>query len=151
MITNSVNFTILFIPFSADFIWSPLPQKVGESVTFTAIASGGASPYSYSWNFGDGTTGTGNPVNHTYNAPGNYTATLTVTDLNGASAAPSQTVRIINSSTNTPAQDNTIIYLAILLAALAVGTTLAFELRKRQGTERVDEYDKRDQGTRQKK
>ncbi|MBE3088741.1 MAG: PKD domain-containing protein, partial [Actinobacteria bacterium] len=35
---------------------------------------------SYSWDFGDGSTGSGVTVTHTYSAPGNYKATLIVTD-----------------------------------------------------------------------
>ena len=37
----------------------------------------------YEWDFGDGTTGTGATVSHTYSSDGEYTATLTVTDANG--------------------------------------------------------------------
>lgn len=33
----------------------------------------------YSWNFGDGNTGTGNPVSHTYVNSGNYDVELTIT------------------------------------------------------------------------
>lgn len=47
---------------------------------------------SYSWNFGDGTTGSGATVNHTYTAAGTYDARLTVTDNFGATG--SATVRI---------------------------------------------------------
>jgi PKD repeat protein len=39
----------------------------------------------YSWDFGDGTTGTGPQPTHTYGAPGDYHATETVTDDDGAS------------------------------------------------------------------
>ncbi len=35
---------------------------------------------SFSWNFGDGSSGTGATPNHTYAAPGTYLAALTVTD-----------------------------------------------------------------------
>jgi DNA-binding beta-propeller fold protein YncE len=41
----------------------------------------------WSWNFGDGTTGDGRTVTHTYSQPGDYSASLTVTDDEGCSAA----------------------------------------------------------------
>ena len=39
---------------------------------------------SYDWEFGDGSTGSGRMVTHTYQDPGAYTPTLTVTDDRGA-------------------------------------------------------------------
>jgi PKD repeat protein len=47
---------------------------------------------SYVWNFGDGTTGSGLTVSHTYPAGGQYTVTLTVTDNLGSSNTQGQTV-----------------------------------------------------------
>ena len=47
---------------------------------------------SRAWDFGDGTTGSGPFVSHTYDAAGTYTVTLTVTDSFGATATASQTV-----------------------------------------------------------
>jgi PKD repeat protein len=44
---------------------------------------------SYAWIFGDGATGSGISVNHTYAAAGNYSATLTVTDNRGATGSKS--------------------------------------------------------------
>ena len=47
----------------------------------------------YSWNFGDGTTGTGLNVSHVYTTAGNFTATLTVSDgITSNSAATSVTI-----------------------------------------------------------
>lgn len=48
----------------------------------------------YSWNFGDGSTGTGRIVSHTFATPGSRTVTLTVTDGAGASASTASTVTI---------------------------------------------------------
>jgi len=66
----------------------------GERYVLTASVAGGASPYSYSWSFGDGSTGTGNPVTHTYpgfvsTAKGCYSATVTVTDSKGLTGSAS--------------------------------------------------------------
>jgi PKD repeat protein len=46
----------------------------------------------YAWEFGDGTTGTGSTVSHTYPSAGDYTARLTVTDNRGGTATVSKTV-----------------------------------------------------------
>ena len=51
---------------------------------------------SYAWNFGDGATGTGATVSHTYNAPGTFTTILTVTD-NGSATSTAPTVIVVSS------------------------------------------------------
>ena len=50
-------------------------------------ALGGTTPYTFHWDFGDGQQTTGQNVRHTYENPGSYTATLTVTDATGQSAS----------------------------------------------------------------
>jgi PKD repeat protein len=52
----------------------------------------------YSWDFGDGTSGSGQSVVHTYAQAATYTVTLTVTDNSGAAAAASQAVALIQLS-----------------------------------------------------
>ncbi len=73
---------------TASFVYSPSTPQVGQQVTFTASVSGGTAPYTDSWSFGDGSTGTGPSVTHTYSSAGSFTVTLTVKD----SGVPQQTV-----------------------------------------------------------
>ena len=46
------------------------------------------------WNFGDGTTGSGDTVNHTYLTPGNYQVSMTVTLANGCVGTTSGNVTV---------------------------------------------------------
>jgi hypothetical protein len=57
----------------------------GDNVWFEAIIAGGFQPYSYEWEFGDGTTSTESNPMHVYKASGSYTVILTVTDDKGNS------------------------------------------------------------------
>ena len=68
------------------FNYNPSSPYSGQQVSFTAFASGGASPYSSDWNFGDGTTNTGSTATHSYATTGNFTVTLTTND----SSSPQQ-------------------------------------------------------------
>lgn len=60
--------------------WSPLSPTVGQAVTFTAFATGGASPYSFAWDFGDGDKAVGANVGHIYVSERSFNVTLTVSD-----------------------------------------------------------------------
>lgn len=50
--------------------------------------------FTYSWNFGDGRTSTGQSVPHEFTSPGTYVVMLTVTDGYGRSATSSQTMSV---------------------------------------------------------
>ena len=49
---------------------------------------------SYEWDFGDGTSGVGQQIAHTYTISGNHTATLTVTDNEGGQATDTHVIRV---------------------------------------------------------
>ncbi|MFC1847492.1 DUF4349 domain-containing protein [Chloroflexota bacterium] len=57
--------------------------KERGQIRFYGEIAGGFPPYSYEWDFGDGTTSTGEAPPHAYKNDGNYTVSLTVTDDRG--------------------------------------------------------------------
>jgi hypothetical protein len=76
--------TLTFAPsplVAASFADCPEELEVGEEGTFTGVVNAAAArPIAFSWNFGDGTAAVaGQQVTHAYSAPGDYTATVTIT------------------------------------------------------------------------
>jgi len=90
--TNKVTVSSL----SVNFNWSPRRHNLGLPINFTSTVSGGKSPYSFTWNFGDGSmlTTASSTVSHSYTVTGTYTVTLTVNDPTGASGSASKQVRV---------------------------------------------------------
>jgi hypothetical protein len=75
----------------------PYVGAPATAITFSATATSTSSAdttggFTYTWNFGDGTTGSGQIVSHVYAAAGNYTATLTAKDDVSSTASTSVTV-----------------------------------------------------------
>src|SRR2546425_9700121 len=78
---------------AAAFTFTPASPEAGSPVQFTATTTGGVAPFTFSWSFGDATTGTGSPVSHSYSAAGTFSVSVTATDANGVSVtSPDQNV-----------------------------------------------------------
>jgi PKD repeat protein len=74
----------------------PYTGCVNQPVSFGgfAISNSGAQINSYSWSFGDNTTGVGRQVQHTYTSPGSFTVTLTAIDTNGQNGSATTSAQI---------------------------------------------------------
>jgi cytochrome c len=80
---------------------TPTTGTLPLAVEFTGTATDAeGDALTYAWDFGDG--GTANTLNatHTYNAPGTFTATLTVTDSKGAKGYATASVKVSAPNTS---------------------------------------------------
>ncbi|HEX6584647.1 MAG TPA: PKD domain-containing protein [Thermoleophilaceae bacterium] len=68
-----------------EILYEPQSPRAGEQVTFHAerVNPGQGGGDSFTWDFGDGATGTGLDSTHVYAGPGSYTVALSVTDSDG--------------------------------------------------------------------
>ena len=76
----------------------------GLNVQLDAASTPGAS---YFWDFGDGETDTGNPISHTFDAAGDYSARLIITDSCGISDTTQQNITLDITSTSKIEQGST--------------------------------------------
>jgi len=65
-----------------------------ESISFMSTTFGGALPYTFNWDFGDGNTSGEEHPTHTYTRPGEYIATLTLIDGEGNSSSDTANVTV---------------------------------------------------------
>jgi hypothetical protein len=72
--------------------------KEGDTISFTGSTCGGDPPYSWSWNFGDGTSSTNQDPTHKYTRSGTYAVSLQVTD--DAERTHATTLSVVVSSAN---------------------------------------------------
>jgi PKD repeat protein len=94
---------------------APSSGTVGTAASFSASATDispvvQAAGFTYNWNFGDGTTGTGASLTHTYTTAGIYAVSVTATDMDNA-MSPAATAMLTIPS-NTKPQTGTIYYIA---------------------------------------
>jgi PKD repeat protein len=101
----------------------------GQSIDFAATVTGGTTPNTYHWAFGDGTTSDSATASHAFRALGTYTVRLWVNDSVGAPSKSSITVVVASAnpgiSTTAAASYSIVAFLIGLGIAIAVLTALA--------------------------
>jgi PKD repeat protein len=91
-----IKFTVSPDPTTVNAGWEN-KWIVSKPLTFDASACDESSGFitNYSWDFGDGETGTGVIVSHAYTNSGIYTVSLSVIDSNGAVQSITQQVQVL--------------------------------------------------------
>jgi len=121
---------------AANFTISPAEAVLGTVVSFDATASEGAIT-SFEWDFGDGTNGAGQRVQHEYTTAKVFTVTLTVRDSDGGTKTSSQTVdiyragkKLILTKTYPAANSNPAIWIDSVYADNVQGGTVFVTIRQ---------------------
>ncbi len=77
------NYITVIADLAADFTAAPMTVSLGQAVVFTATVTGGATPYTYQWDFDNNGTMeplTGANPSYTYTTEGTKSVKLVVTD-----------------------------------------------------------------------
>lgn len=90
-------------PHDLSFTYQPLLPKALEPVDFAGTATDDdGDPLTFTWNFGDSTTGNGQSPTHTYSSAGSYLVTMSVWDNQPGSAPVSYSVQVTVGLPNAP-------------------------------------------------
>lgn len=107
------------------------------AVQFSSAISGGVPPYSYRWTSGGNTLGTGASLSHSFDAPGQYSVTLSVNDSSPSPQTNRTSITIdvaagSSGSGGPPLTGDDLYFLAGGIAVLAGGLLLAMRRRQRE-------------------
>src|SRR5256884_933356 len=94
-LTAEIMGTTISPPLTASFSYLPSTPFVNTAVNFTGNASGGKTPYTYAWSFGDGASSTGQTPSHAFPISGTFTVSLSVSDSVKTSVQSSRSINIL--------------------------------------------------------
>lgn len=136
----------------AEFDYIPSRPDVGEKVEFDASRSEG-DIVDYSWSFGDGSTGSGRNVEHSYDSRGWYTVSLTVESSDGSTDSISREIYVrddeenlaeidvdVEDEENDPIEDARVTLLALSPQSYAVRSVDEDESSERASSSEVGDY-----------
>jgi len=78
--------------------WASAGPTSGRTIHFTTAISGGTSPYTYAWQFGDGSSSSLADPTHTYASAGTFTVFAWVNDSGGGSYRQTLEVKVPRTS-----------------------------------------------------
>lgn len=111
------------LPLSIE-VYVPNLGETGEEIEFIGYSEYGQFPYTYLWDFGDGSTSTEKNPSHIYNKAGTYNVTFTVTDDEGSEESDAGMIEIVGDEDNgTPGFE-------LIIAITAIGLVFLWK-RKR--------------------
>jgi PKD repeat protein len=96
--TTTIEAELIPFPPDVHFSANPMLVSTGEYVSFSDLSTGIID--SWLWDFGDGFTSTDQNPFHTYEDDGNYTVTLTVSNLGGSKTLSSETYVVVYTELN---------------------------------------------------
>lgn len=135
LVSNSGTITATYTASEAKLgatVWAPASVAANSTFTLYANATGGGSPYTVSWNFGNGQTSASPSSSSTsiqetwqYAVPGTYTITATITDQTGQSATATTSITVTSAGGGTSTGANNVLGLPmfdwLLLIIILIG------------------------------
>lgn len=104
--TASTSIEVTASRFASNLSQSAASGPAPLTVWFNASASGGPGPFAFAWTFGDGASGTGPSVSHTYATTGVYSVILIAYDAINDSTHLTASVQVYPTSSGGPGEGN---------------------------------------------
>src|SRR5262249_4470535 len=93
-VSLSKALTVSTAAFTVDFTFSPTNPVHGSTLVRFDATGSGPNVASYAWDFGDGSTDSGQKPSHTFATAGTYVVRLTITDASGRTATTTKNVPV---------------------------------------------------------